>query len=222
VTDRSADAPAAQPIEHAQLGDYMTEHFTIITWARDSIINGELEALREPLRGFAVYEYRDLEPGVWIPFIARIQQSALLGAEAGSLRSAAAAVATMAVQCGDCHRHTAQAPLSDDLPPFRASEGPESFAMRMRRHGWAADRMWEGLAMPSERAWFQGASALANGPSELPETSRPLTPRVASALIAMRLLGTQALDAEHSEARIDVYADLLAACASCHQPSEDL
>jgi mono/diheme cytochrome c family protein len=82
--------------------------------------------------------------------------------------------------------------------------------------------MWEALVMPSERAWFQGSSALANAPTELPETEQSLTPRVANALNTMRVLGTQAMDAESSEARIEAYAELLTSCASCHQPSEDL
>lgn len=228
-TPRASSAPRSQPqqppreptAEKAQLDSYMPEHFAIITWARDSVINGELDALREPLRALADYRYPDVEPGSWMSAVARIQQTARAGSEASTLPLAASAVAAMARQCGDCHRQLGRALENDALKPFRASDAPETLAMRMQRHGWAADRMWEALVMPSERAWFQGASALANAPSELPAAEDPLAPELASALAQLRALGTQALDAEDWDARVDSYSRLLVSCSDCHSTKDE-
>jgi len=43
---------------------------------------------------------------------------------------------------------------------FRA-EGDSSLQLQMRRHQWAAARLWEGLIGPSNEMWSQGTGFLA-------------------------------------------------------------
>jgi len=179
-------------------------------------------ATRQFDRALASYEYRDLEPGPWLAPIASIQQTARLGAAARTLPLAAAAVAAMAGQCGDCHRRAGYVLDAGELEPFADGHEPETLAERMQRHVWAADRMWEALVMPSEHAWLQGASALASSPSELSPLEAPLSPKLANALVELRALGARALDARDWTARIDTYANLLVSCSSCHSSIEVL
>lgn len=199
------------------LGPYMPEHFAIITWARDMVINGELERTRVPLRALAEHTYKDVAPGPWMTGIARVQTLARATAEASGLPVAAAGVASMARQCGACHREVIEAPLIDELAPYVDASRHESLADRMQRHAWALDRMWEGLVLPSKNAWTRGATALAQAPYEAPRSDQSLSPEAEASLVAMRELGAEALEVEDWGARADVYGRLIVGCASCHR-----
>lgn len=215
--DKRLPATKPQPTDPEALGLYMPQHFQIVTWARDSIINGELDAMREPLWALAAYEYKDVAPGAWIEGIGRVQVLAGLAADAQKVPQAASAIAAIANECGQCHRQTIEEPIPDVLEPLPESLPVESFRHRMRRHGWAMDRMWEALVLPSEDAWAQGASVLANAPAQAPVTDPALPPQARNALEALRQLGAKAAGTEGWPARGEVYAELLVGCSSCHR-----
>ena len=206
------DAPEQDRIE-----SFMAEHFAIVTWARDSVIAGSVEPLREPLRALADYEYRSVAPGGWMPYIADLQEAARLTSQSDNLDLAATGVATMARVCGDCHANKASGPKFNDSD--RRDERRlrrDSLDQRMQRHIWAADRMWEGLTGPSDAAWSEGAAALANAPAGAPRADPALPPKIVSALQEVRALGARALDAQTLADRADVYGLLLSTCANCH------
>jgi hypothetical protein len=211
--------PAAQPASaQAQYPDhidsFMVEHFAIVTWARNCVISGTLDALREPLERLSAYEYRSVAPGGWMPFMADLQEAAQLTSEADNLDLAATGVATMARVCGDCHRTKAPGSKFDPPPAEPKREKSDSFDERMQRHIWAADRMWAGLTEPSDEAWNAGAAALAGLPSRTPKAGRD--PQIAAALQQVREVGSRALDATSSRDRADTYGLLLSTCANCH------
>jgi cytochrome c553 len=211
-----ARLPTVESSDHdarrAALGAYMPEHFQIVTWARDSVINGELELMREPLLALAAHEYDDVTSDAWLIGIGRLQRIATVAADARTLAQASDAVAAMANECGRCHREMAPEPVLDTLQALPEQPPGETLGDRMLRHGWALDRMWEGMVLPSERAWMLGANALAHAPERTPA----LPPQAQRDLEALKRLGADAADAPSWEARTEVYGKLLAACASCH------
>lgn len=218
-----APAAQAQSAPHSPPGDsqypdhidsFMLEHFAIVTWARNCVISGTLEALREPLIRLADYEYSSVAPGGWMPFMADLQEAANLTAQADNLDLAASGVATMARVCGDCHRAKAPGSKFDPPPAEPRRKRTDSFDERMQRHIWAADRMWTGLTEPSDAAWNAGASALASLPSTTPKAARD--PQIAAALQEVREVGARALEAASSRDRADTYGLLLSTCANCH------
>jgi hypothetical protein len=210
-----ATAPAPADPDAFEL--YMPEHFQIVTWARDSVINGDLDLMREPLWALVAYEYKDVAPGAWLEGIGRVQVLAAVAAKAQTIPQAANGIAALANECGQCHRATIEQPALDPLEPLPKRLPVESFRQRMRRHGWALDRMWEGLVLPSENAWVSGASALADAPAALLGDDPPLPPEASAALEALRALGAKAADTEDWADRGEVYAQLLVGCSSCHQ-----
>jgi mono/diheme cytochrome c family protein len=209
----SSRAPAAGTDD---ISAFMAEHFAVATWARDSVINGNLDALRRPVRALAEYRYTTVAPGGWLPQIAKLQEAARLTADARTLDLAATGVATMARICGDCHREHGGGPTF--VGSHREAERPSSDSLgnRMYRHMWAADRMWEGLTGPSDESWHDGAAALAQAPEKPPRADPPLPPKFAAALQQVRELGQRAGEAETMEERANVYALFLATCAGCH------
>ncbi|MFI5306640.1 MAG: hypothetical protein ACHQ53_04760 [Polyangiales bacterium] len=214
-------APAAPPRDGGappgeDISAYMAEHFAVATWARDAVINGNLDALRRPLRALADYRYASVAPGGWLPAIARLQEAAVLTAGAETLDLAASGVATMGRVCGECHRESHAGPQFVGDERNEGKSKSDTLGTRMYRHMWAADRLWEGLTGPSDAAWRAGAEALARAPEQAPRADPPLSPQFVSALLQVRELGQRALEADSLADRANVYGVFLASCASCH------
>ena len=207
---------AATPAPSEDITAYMAEHFAVVTWARDAVIKGNLDALRRPLLALADYQYQSVAPGGWLPALAKLQQAARLTADAKTLDLAATGVATIGRICGDCHRDTHGGPHF--IGGHRETKSPTSDTLgtRMYRHMWAADRLWEGLTGPSDEAWRAGADALARAPEKTPRADPPLPPRFATALLQVRELGQRALEADSLADRANVFGVFLASCAGCH------
>lgn len=203
-------------LEQDRIEAFMAEHFAIVTWARDMVISGDLESMRDPLRQLATYEYRTVAPGGWMPFVADLQQAARLTSEAKTLDLAATGVATMARVCGDCHRAKAAGPQFPASQPDHERATSDSLGERMQRHMWAVNRMWEGLTAPSDDAWNAGAQVLASAPAAAPESTPKLPPAVVSALSEVREVGSQALGATSLKDRANTFGLLLSTCATCH------
>lgn len=210
-------SPAEREPEAAErIEDYMVEHFVIVTWSRDAVIDGSLDALREPLSALAAYEYEHVAAGSWMPWIAQIQAAARLTSEAESLAAAATGVANMARACGGCHAALGRGPDFGSVHRDVHTLTPDTLGSRMDRHMWAADRMWQGLTGPSDAAWRAGAAALAKAPATAPEFDPPLPADFVRALDEVRELGEAASAATSLEERANVYGLFLAACAGCH------
>jgi hypothetical protein len=204
------------PVATDSIGRFMLEHFVISTWARDSIVDGDLEAIRTPLLALAEYSYATVAPGGWMNGIAQMQAAARLTAQAHTLSAAASGIAALGRTCGQCHSENG-GPV---VQYYMAEEGaPQSDGLdgRMFRHAWAVERLWEGLTTPSNNAWMAGASALTLAPVAAPETQPPLTPAVTKTLDLVRTLGTRAVRAGSTEAREKIYGELLVTCAECHR-----
>lgn len=215
-TNRAERVPreVTEPPSTAKVGDVMTDHFLIVTWARDSVIVGLLEPLREPLNTLAAYRYEGMDVPAWSAQLAELQAAARLTASAQTLDVAAAGVATMGRICGDCHtqKHGGPtvAPPPKDLGHYYAKDFvPE----RMERHMIAADLLWEGLTGPSDATWKAGADALVNAPEQLDEE---LPVRFETDLREIRALGVKASEASTLSDRADAFGLLLATCADCH------
>lgn len=194
----------------------MNQHFIITVWARDAVIKGDLEGLREPLRALAIYHYPATIPTTWTNHLAALQEAAKRTAETTSLETAAAGVATMSGVCGDCHVETSALAELGPVPEAAATSKSDTVERRMSRHIWAVDRMWLGLTTPSDDAWNSGAAALAHAPFTMKTTNTKLPPGFRTSLNEVRALGVHAQQAKSSRDRSEVYGRTLATCAKCH------
>lgn len=135
---------------------------------------------------------------------------------AQEIGEAAAKAASLAAVCGECHRALGVGPRPEVLDPPDRVEG---VVPHMMRHQWAAERMWEGLIAPSDKAWARGAEVLAESPMhaedltenvELPEEIVALRNRV------HELAGSGKAVREPAH-RAALYGEFLASCATCHK-----
>jgi cytochrome c553 len=193
---------------------WMRTHFEEGQAIRDAVVQGELDDARARLARLGAAPGPRDAPASWAAHLGALQSTAQRGGQAQGRDELAATVGSMAVVCGDCHAAVgAQVPLPSVAPPA-ADDTPA----QMRRHHWAAERMWEGLVAPAPDRYRDGASVLASAPmhpSELVVGASPPLEVVALAERARSLAG-EATGAESPADRGRIYGQLLATCASCH------
>jgi cytochrome c553 len=214
-----APEPVATPEEVAPVADeeeveeHMGVHFERATEARDALVFADLEAMREPFTWLSLHQPPPRLPGVGLPHFDAMRAAAAEGVEAQDIEAAAKAAAELAKACGGCHAAVEGGPTFDSstLPPLE--EGVKS---HMARHRWAADRMWEGLVVPSDSAWERAIVMLGEGgvgEHEMPEAMRR-SPRALELRKQVHALAGE--DAPTAGHRAELYATLLVACAECH------
>ncbi len=203
-------------IRSEALAAHMQEHFIQAKAIQEAVIDGDLEGLRSAAQWVADHQAAEGLPEGWEPYIAEIQSAARQALEATDVSTAATAAATIAENCGSCH-------LAVDARPLLVlgSEPPQDPATvpHMLGHLWGADRMWEGLIVPSDVSWANGVAPLAGDPLQpehLPEMAE-YTDDVRTLAIRVHELAAQGRGAEGQEARAVIYGEFIATCADCHQ-----
>jgi cytochrome c553 len=199
------------------MASVMRDHFSIASWARDSVVAGDLDALREPLQEIADYEYPEQSSEIWRSSLQELQQLAKTTATTDSLSGAARGVASMARLCGRCHATAGGGPESDlERREAFSTYGESTFTGRMYRHAWGNLQLWQGLTAPSDESWQLGAAALAEAPNDM---ELELPPRFGQELARLREIGRDAQLAGDEDQRTELYARLLTTCATCHAGS---
>ena len=193
----------------------MWSHFLAAADIQAAVIRGDLDATKEAAAWMAEHDEPGLPDGSEA-FLRELQRASARVVDAKTIEAAGAATGRIAAACGSCHReyYPGMEPTGYVEPP-PGEEG--NVATHMARHAWAADRLWEGLVLPSNPAWEEGADAFAGIPLatddlvfDNPEGVRALANRTHE-------LGRRAgLETEPS-LRARTYGELLSTCAACHQ-----
>lgn len=192
---------------------HMGKHFSRLLDVRDALVAGRLEQARPHARWIA--EHRpEAMPADWLPFIVEMRDAARTVADAETLERAAMGTGVLARSCGACHLA-----LDADLRWVQSEVPPEGedAASKMRKHKWAADRLWEGVTFPSEEAWRHGVDAFVDLPECSPdptqEIDRSAVDRLREQVSALQDDARQATDLD---ARASIYGRMLGTCGTCH------
>jgi cytochrome c553 len=195
----------------------MQDHFGQASQARDAVVRGQLALAEAPLIWLGQHSFPKNLPAEWRPHIDRMQRAALDATQGSTLTAAADGVAALAFECGACHKAQGRGPKlepSDWTELDEASKPPAAQAaleQRMHKQLWGIERMWEGLVIPSDVAWQQGALSL----SEL-KAHPNVAAKLRARLQRVRALGAEARAAGDAYARSQAYARVVAECGSCH------
>lgn len=192
----------------------MAEHFASAAAMRDALMRGDLERLRASA---ATLSDRDLSANVsdaWKPHLEAMRVAAKGARDAASLEAGAQALTEVAQACAVCHEKLGTPKLAVGDPP----PGGSGALPPMIRHAWAADRLWEGLAIPSQEAWAKGAEVFTEAPLEPAAVAGPksVSPEVGELAKRAHAYGMQARAATDRKARAKVLADVYATCVGCH------
>lgn len=200
----------------ASLSEHMHRHLSSIRAVKQFIIAGQIDGMREPAAWLAEHEASPELPGNWEPYVTELREHARETAFANHLVFAAASLSEMARTCGDCHRANNVSGVIDEN--VRPAPVGDSVRVQMRRHLWAADRMWEGLIGPSDTAWNRGIDVLASVDVQATDIgAQPAQQnRVDYLLTRVRELGELGREADSNDARSAVYGEFLSLCADCH------
>ena len=207
---------AATEYPREVLQAHMKDHFYKATEMQVAVINGDLEAVREPALWMAEHANSAAMPEEWSPHAEAMHAAARDAAEAADLMAAAQATAAMGAECGNCHKALgAEVGFAvDAAPPEGEGAGPH-----MGRHVWASGRMWEGLIAPSGVVWDGGAEVLAEAPLAPAELSADLDvlAEVSEMEASIHSMGAEAVGLTEQAERAAVYGNFLTTCAACHE-----
>ena len=203
-------------IRSDDLAAHMQEHFTQAKAIQEAVIDGDLEGLRSAAQWVADHQVAEGLPEGWEPYITEMQSAARQALEATDVSTAATAAATIAKNCGSCHLEVGARPLL-----VLGTEPPQDPATvpHMLGHLWGADRMWEGLIVPSDVSWANGVAPLAGDPLQPESLSdhAEYTEDLRALAIRVHELAAAGRDAEGQEDRAAIYGEFIATCAACHQ-----
>ncbi len=209
--------PKAEPETPTQdMGEHMTEHFDQVKDIQSAAIRGDLEGIKKPAQWMAEHQLEGGVPEGWGPHLAEMRNAASLAVEAADIEAATAAVSAMAKSCGACHQ------AMNTVPKFAvgtAPQGEEGVVPHMIGHMWAADRMWEGLIIPSNESWANGVGVLAGAPLHSGDMSEEAEHKEVLDTLTKQVheLAGKGGEMEELDARAELYGQFLATCAKCHQ-----
>lgn len=181
---------------------------------RDAVARGDLDGAKREAAGLALLPIEGPIDPAWKQKLDAMDVAAARVVNAVNLTEAAHDLGPLAKTCGDCHTMLGRSWPAVPAPTGQAS-GARPF---MVRHEWAASRMWDGLAIPSDDAWKAGAQALAEEPlpAEALTPGKTPVPRVGELEQLVHDLGRKAEATDEVDGRMKLYGETMATCAECH------
>lgn len=217
---REREPTGATPMSDADLpppgspaARWMREHFSQTVAIRNAVVSGHLERAVNPATELTQMAGVEGMPKQWAVAGAQLRDAANRMREASNIQDAATATADIGRACGHCHSTGGRGPkiTVGEPPPAEAST-----LSRMKRHKWAAERLWEGIYGPSEAAWAAGSKALEIDPFDA-KMLEPGGVHARSAASDFRRFAKELPNAKTNEARGRSFAELTSTCAPCHE-----
>jgi len=212
----AAPAPARDTVVSftADPHRHMKEHFARATKMQDAVLAGNLSQAQVQARWLA--SHKEETPASWQPYAMTFQSEAGAVADAKTVESAATAVGRMAATCGDCHAaHKAKVNIGSTPVVGKAGSVKEHMTAQLE----ALDRLWDGLMIPSDQAWGEGAKLLAKVAVSQKSLQKEGLDKADSATVlaeSLRALSASAAKASTKGERSTAYAELLSTCVACH------
>lgn len=193
----------------------MRQHYGQALAVHAAVIRGDLPGIVEPAQWLAANAGLTPPPAGSERHIDAIRAAARRVADAKDILAAATATSAMLSSCGDCHRAASVMP-SAGLPAAPEVGGAVG---HMLRHQRAAEQMLQGLVVPSNALWREGAKAFVEAPlhpRELP-VSTPDRRQMIDTEERLHRTASQAVEVTDPMLRASLYAEILSACADCHR-----
>jgi hypothetical protein len=190
----------------------MHARYVAATNIQTAIALSDLPRAQTEARAIMALDEPDLLPQ-WRPYIDAIQSSAQQIAAATDIGTAARTSAALGRRCASCHEAV---PAKIKFPKIPMPAPDPKLSRQMAGHEWAAARMWEGVIGPAPDRWLEGARYLSEIRIAITAEGGPAQPGISDDVARMRLYATRGLKAATSDARAEIYGQLLATCAHCH------
>lgn len=196
----------------AALHAHMAAHLTAASALQAAVADGRLSCARDTARWLASQDMA-------MPLGAALHVEAMRAAarriaDAADVPTAGAHLGELERACASCHQARGATPAFAAVPLPAAGASSDA---RMRRHAWAAVRLWEGLIGPADARWRDGARVMAETPFDADRFVHE-RPNVYVVELAERLHEQAAAAAALTDLdeRAVAYGELMEVCASCH------
>lgn len=201
-----AEEPGAHPRQQTPTTKaYMKEHFAEAALMRRAALAGQLGPLKAAASGLAGDAWTPNLRSDWKPHVASVRAAAQAANTAASLAQGTEALGALGEACASCHRDVGgPSAAAVTTAPAKTAERP------MLEHAGAEERLWQGLAFPSDAAWASGLDALKNAPALGSDVAEV-------AAVARRLDGLVQRARDPGAPRGKLYGEIVTTCASCHQ-----
>jgi hypothetical protein len=212
----SCGGTSAQPEEPSgltRISSLMHNRLLGLEGLQAAVVQGDLERAKREAADLSTMHV-DEPPASWTPHLDSLRSSLTEVSRAINLQAAATATARAAQACGSCH---AEHRVEDAMPsPGPApSTKPHDLSEQMWQHSWSANRLWAGVAGPSEDSWRSGAEQLSRA-ELLPSSDVQMDEWMQNQAQRMQELKAEVKQAATGEARTVALGRFLATCASCH------
>jgi hypothetical protein len=215
VTATTQTARPAAPAPSQVDPEVMRAHYGAALDLHAAVVRGDLPAANAAAAWIAARGGPAPQPPASARQVDVIKKAAERIAGAGDIVTAASATASLLSLCGPCHRASGTRPtLALPRPPVVGG-----VVGHMLEHQRATEQMLQGLVVPSDTLWKDGARSFAASPlhpTELPVDSSARRQMMATEERLHRT-AAQAVEATESLARTTAYGLILAACADCHR-----
>jgi cytochrome c553 len=205
-TSKASGTTATAPVPPAEaVRDDMRRHYLAAGDLQRAIAHGRLTDARD----IATWLADNASPRTH-----ELLSAASAIAQATDVSAAAAPFASLAGACSWCHV-TSGAKVTFPYEPEPADE--PALDVQMRRHQWAAARLWEGVVGPSDEAWRDGIRVMVSTSIDVRRTTNAKpNADVVEYTNQIRTLAMRADNVPDPAARANLYGDMLTTCASCH------
>jgi len=213
----SPPAPARTPVasatppDAATLKGHMREHFAAVSELQRAIARGHLDEAKQLADWLGSHDETLLDG--WQPYVDELKAAAAAVHDAKDLPVAAALAGRLARACSKCHEARSATVAFAWLP---APDDQPTLETQMKRHQWAAARMWEGLVGPSDELWDQGTRTLAATQLDLVAAGGSGRGDITALARRVSELAKQGAKITDQDERARWYGELLSTCAGCH------
>lgn len=194
---------------------FMRTHFNSVLALHEAVIRGDLQTAKTHARDIANRHEPQELPAAADPYMDVMRRTAARAAAEDELDDIAAMSASMLAACGDCHRAVGVMPAPPVVATPRVSGGAVG---HMLDHKRAVDLMVQGLTVPSESRWVEGAKGLEAAPlhrSDLPRDAT-LTREIVDLERQVHQLAQRAREHTDARSRIYYYSEIVQSCGTCH------
>lgn len=212
LTGCQGESLAAPSHGKSEIKAHMRDHFAAATDLQRAIITGRLTEARELANWLATHPMPEREG--WAPYLEEMRFAARAIEAAPDVPAAGGQLGRLGRACSACHEaQHAKLSFAASAPPAMGN----TLEAQMRRHRWAAERMWEGVIAPSEARWLAGARVLAMTPFDVRRAmhAKP-NADVVELSDRLRNAGRRAGELRDHDARAVFYGEMMATCAGCH------
>lgn len=204
--------PEPTPAHPAEFRANMRSHFEAAGEMQRAIVQGRLAEARE-LAGWLGQHYQDEREG-WQSYAEELQIAARGVEVAQDVPTAGHQLGRLGRACSSCHEaRGASVAFAVTTAPVDVA-GPVA---QMRRHQWAAARLWEGVIGPSDESWNAGARVMSTTRLDiLVNPQGKPNAEVVELAERLRVRAASAIGFQNHDIRAALYGEIMVTCASCH------